>query len=103
MDTGTYSRRIRFADRHEAGRALAAHLRRFAGSGDVVVLALPRGGVPVGYEVAHALGAELDVFDVRKLGYPGQAEYVCLSSSILSCTSIVPARSSRSSAGVGTR
>ena len=51
---------------------LAERLRQFAGR-DVVVLALPRGGVPVGYEVARALGARLDVFLVRKLGLPGHA------------------------------
>jgi predicted phosphoribosyltransferase len=63
-----------FADRRDAGIVLAQHLRRFAGRDDVVVLGLPRGGVPVAYEVARALGAPLDVFLVRKLGYPGQAE-----------------------------
>jgi predicted phosphoribosyltransferase len=65
--------RCRFADRREAGVVLAEHLRQFAGR-DVVVLALPRGGVPVGYEVARALGARLDVFLVRKLGLPGHPE-----------------------------
>lgn len=63
-----------FADRAEAGRLLAGELRRFAGRADVLVLALPRGGVPVGAEVARALGAPLDVFLVRKLGAPGQPE-----------------------------
>src|SRR5579864_9486824 len=63
-----------FRDRAEAGRALAARLMGFSGRGDVVVLALPRGGVMVGYEVAQALAAPLDVFIVRKLGTPGQAE-----------------------------
>src|SRR5438128_5567718 len=63
-----------FSDRHEAGRILAEHLQKYAGRPDVVVLALPRGGVPVGYEVARALGAPLDVFVVRKLGVPGQEE-----------------------------
>jgi predicted phosphoribosyltransferase len=63
-----------FADRAAAGRALAERLRPFAGRSDVVVLALPRGGVPVAYEVARALGAPLDVFLVRKLGAPGQEE-----------------------------
>ncbi len=53
---------------------LAQQLRRFSGRDDVVVLALPRGGVPVGYEVARALGASLDVFVVRKLGFPDQPE-----------------------------
>jgi len=63
-----------FQDRTEAGRALAARLMGFAGRGDVVVLALPRGGAVVGYEVAQALNAPLDVFVVRKLGTPGQPE-----------------------------
>ena len=63
-----------FQDRAEAGRALAAKLMGFAGRGDVIVLALPRGGVVVGYEVAQALAAPLDVFMVRKLGTPGQPE-----------------------------
>lgn len=64
----------RYSDRREAGRALAAALAPYAGRDDVVVLALPRGGVPVGYEVASALGAPLDVFVVRKLGVPGHEE-----------------------------
>jgi predicted phosphoribosyltransferase len=63
-----------FVDRREAGRALAGRLEQYAGRNDVVVLALPRGGVPVGYEVASALGAPLDVFLVRKLGTPGHRE-----------------------------
>ena len=63
-----------FRDRAEAGRALAGKLMGFAGRGDVVVLALPRGGVVVGYEVAQAVAAPLDVFMVRKLGTPGQPE-----------------------------
>ena len=63
-----------FRDRAEAGRALAGRLMGFAGRGDVVVLALPRGGVVVGYEVAQAVAAPLDVFMVRKLGTPGQPE-----------------------------
>ncbi len=64
----------RFRDRREAGRRLAAQLREYAYRPDVIVLALPRGGVPVGYEVAKALGASLDVFVVRKLGLPGHDE-----------------------------
>jgi putative phosphoribosyl transferase len=64
----------RFRDRAHAGRALAAGLGGYAGRPDVVVLALPRGGVPVGAEVARALGAPLDVFLVRKLGAPGHEE-----------------------------
>src|SRR5438552_17575989 len=63
-----------FGDRFEAGRLLASKLEEFAKRKDVVVLALPRGGVPVGYEVARALHAPLDVFVVRKLGVPGQEE-----------------------------
>jgi len=63
-----------FRDRIEAGHKLAENLRDYAGRDDVLVLALPRGGVPVGYAVAHALGAPLDVFLVRKLGVPGQEE-----------------------------
>jgi putative phosphoribosyl transferase len=63
-----------FLDRADAGRQLAARLKQYAGRGDVVVLALPRGGVPVGFEVAQALGAPLDVFVVRKLGVPGHEE-----------------------------
>ncbi len=63
-----------FRDRTDAGRKLAARLTHYAGRDDVLVLALPRGGVPVGYEVAEALGAPLDVFLVRKLGTPGHEE-----------------------------
>ena len=65
---------MRFRDRIDAGRQLAKRLSRFADRSDVVVLALPRGGVPVGYEVARALHAPLDVFLVRKLGLPGHEE-----------------------------
>ena len=64
-----------FANRREAGRELATRLRQYAGRRDVVVLALPRGGVPVAFEVADALDAELDIFLVRKLGMPGHREY----------------------------
>ncbi|HWQ15505.1 MAG TPA: phosphoribosyltransferase [Roseiflexaceae bacterium] len=64
----------RFLDRRDAGRFLADHLRAYAGRPDVLVLALPRGGVPVAFEVARALGAPLDVFLVRKLGVPGHEE-----------------------------
>jgi len=63
-----------FRDRIDAGRRLAAKLALYAGRPDVIVLALPRGGVPVGYEVARALVAPLDVFLVRKLGVPGREE-----------------------------
>jgi putative phosphoribosyl transferase len=64
-----------FANRTEAGRELVATLAAFRGRPDVIVLGLPRGGVPVAYEVADALGAPLDVFTVRKLGAPGNEEY----------------------------
>ncbi len=63
-----------FRDRTEAGQLLAAQLRAYAHRPDVLVLGLPRGGVPVAYEVAQALHAPLDVFVVRKLGLPGQEE-----------------------------
>src|SRR3954452_11466275 len=63
-----------FLDRDEAGRRLAEKLVAYAGRSDVIVLALPRGGVPVAFEVARALGAPLDVFVVRKLGVPGHEE-----------------------------
>jgi predicted phosphoribosyltransferase len=67
-------RRRPFVDRHDAGRILASRLDGYAGRDDVVVLALPRGGVPVAYEVALALGAPMDLFLVRKLGTPGHRE-----------------------------
>jgi putative phosphoribosyl transferase len=63
-----------FKDRSSAGRALAKALQAYRGRGDVLVLALPRGGLPVACEVAEALGAELDLMLVRKLGTPGQEE-----------------------------
>jgi predicted phosphoribosyltransferase len=63
-----------FQDRREAGRKLAAKLDKYKGHDDVVVLALPRGGMPVAFEVAQALDAPLDLFLVRKLGAPGQEE-----------------------------
>ncbi|HEY0858782.1 MAG TPA: phosphoribosyltransferase [Albitalea sp.] len=66
---------IVFQDRRQAGRTLAQRLAGYAGRADVIVLALPRGGVPVGFEVAQALRAPLDVFIVRKLGVPGHEEY----------------------------
>ena len=65
----------RFRDRREAGRFLARELAAYANRPDVIVLALPRGGVPVGDEIAQALHAPLDVFLVRKLGVPGHEEY----------------------------
>ena len=66
--------RTTFRDRAEAGDVLAGELGHYAGRDDVVVLALPRGGVPVAARVASALGAPLDVFVVRKLGVPGHEE-----------------------------
>jgi predicted phosphoribosyltransferase len=63
-----------FQDRREAGRVLASRLEHYRGRPEVIVLALPRGGVPVAHEVATALGAPLDVFLVRKLGVPGHEE-----------------------------
>ena len=64
----------RFRNRTDAGRQLAEKLAAYADRPDILVLALPRGGVPVGYEVARALGVPLDVFLVRKLGVPGYEE-----------------------------
>lgn len=64
----------RFRDRTEAGRLLARALAAYTHRSGVVVLALPRGGVPVAFEVAHALGGPLDIFVVRKLGVPGHEE-----------------------------
>lgn len=65
---------LKFRDRTEAGRLLATRLLEYASRPDVLVLALPRGGVPVGYEIAQALNVPLDVCLVRKLGAPGQKE-----------------------------
>ncbi len=65
---------VRYHNRAEAGQRLANMLNAYANRDDVLVLALPRGGVPVAYEVAKALHAPLDVFVVRKLGVPGQEE-----------------------------
>ncbi|MDR6536582.1 phosphoribosyltransferase [Variovorax soli] len=70
MSTGSL-----FRDRRQAGKALAQVLGAYADRRDVLVLALPRGGVPVGFEVAVALRVPLDVFIVRKLGVPGREEY----------------------------
>ena len=63
-----------FRDRRDAGRKLAQKLTAYAGRTDIIVLALPRGGVPVAYEVALALHAPMDIFIVRKLGLPGHEE-----------------------------
>lgn len=68
------SEEVWFRDRHDAGRRLADTLADYAHRPDVVVLGLPRGGVPVAFEVARALHAPLDVFVVRKLGVPGHEE-----------------------------
>ena len=65
---------LSFRDRREAGSVLAGLLEKYRGRDDAIVLALPRGGVPVAYEVARRLQAPLDVFVVRKLGVPGQEE-----------------------------
>src|SRR3954462_5140052 len=64
-----------FRDRIEAGRYLATKLAHYAGRPDLLILALPRGGVPVAFEVAKSLEAPLDVFLVRKLGFPGHEEF----------------------------
>ena len=66
--------RLPYADRRAAGRQLAMRLTRYSGQPDLLVLGLARGGVPVAYEVANALGASCDVFGVRKLGVPGHEE-----------------------------
>jgi predicted phosphoribosyltransferase len=63
-----------FRDRRDAGRRLATAVQEYAGRPDVIVLALPRGGVPVAFEVARALSVPLDVFLARKLGVPGHGE-----------------------------
>lgn len=65
---------LQFKDRRDAGKTLARELSRYAQCTDVLILALPRGGVPVAYEVALAVNAPLDVFIVRKLGLPGREE-----------------------------
>ena len=66
---------MEFKDRRDAGRKLANALGAWRGRSDVLVLGLPRGGVPVAWEVAQSLGAPLDVLVVRKLGFPGQEEF----------------------------
>ena len=90
-----------FRDRRDAGRVLAERLDRYRDRSDVVVLGLPRGGVPVAYEVAVALHLPLDVFLVRKLGVPGQEELamgaiasggvVVLNEDVVRALSIAPA------------
>ncbi len=74
MQSGQSPIPSRFRDRADGGRHLGELLADYAGRNDVVVLALPRGGVPVGYEIARALEVPLDVFVVRKLGVPGHEE-----------------------------
>lgn len=64
----------KYVDRTEAGKILAAHLKQYRNQKDIIVLALPRGGVPVGYEIAKSLPAPLDIFIVRKLGVPWHEE-----------------------------
>ncbi|SRR5579883_33199 len=64
----------RYHDRRDAGRVLAEELKSYANRKDVIVLALPRGGVPVAFEIAEALSVPLDIFIVRKLGVPGHEE-----------------------------
>jgi len=66
---------VQFADRKQAGQVLAQRLLRYRDDADTIVLALPRGGVPVAFEVAQTLHAPLDVFIVRKLGLPGHEEF----------------------------
>ena len=73
--TTTRTPRRVFRDRREAGRVLARLLHAYRGKPNVVVLGLPRGGIPVAWEVAAALGAPLDAFVVRKLGAPGRADF----------------------------
>jgi putative phosphoribosyl transferase len=74
MERGTMNAGRIYRDRYEAGRILGGHVRSGWGTLDPIVLALPRGGVPVGVEVARALNAPLDVYVVRKLGVPGHEE-----------------------------
>ena len=91
---------MRFHNRSDAGRQLASKLSAFAHRDDVVVLALPRGGVPVAFEVARALNAPLDIFLVRKLGVPGHEELamgaiatggvLMLNDAIISLTGVAP-------------
>jgi predicted phosphoribosyltransferase len=64
----------KYLNRSDAGKVLAQHLEAYAGREDVLVLALPRGGVPVAFEIADALDVKLDIFIVRKIGVPGHAE-----------------------------
>lgn len=72
--TGSSEHFLPYANRLQAGKVLARHLQQYAGQPDLLVLGLARGGLPVAQEVARALGAELDVYVVRKLGVPGQEE-----------------------------
>jgi len=65
---------MNYSDRHQAGRVLAGVLKQYAQRPDVIVLALPRGGVPVAYEIATELSLAMDIFIVRKLGVPEHAE-----------------------------
>src|SRR5262249_14949019 len=87
-----------YRDRRDAGRVLATYLTAFANRRDVLVFALPRGGVPVAFEVAEALGAPLDVFLVRKLGVPGHEELAmgAIASVACKCPTRMSCASSRS-------
>src|SRR5256885_9994238 len=80
--------RSRYRDRFDAGAVLAGRLSALAGRPDLLVLALPRGGVPVAFEVARRLGAELDVFVVRKLVVPGQ-EQLAMGAIASGCTRVL--------------
>ena len=88
-----------FRDRRDAGRRLAEQLSAYRNRSDVTVLALPRGGVPVGYEVARALDAPLDVFVVRKLGVPGYDEVAMAPMANSSCPGMPSLRTTNTSSG----
>jgi putative phosphoribosyl transferase len=100
---------VRFLDRRDAGRQLAKKLAGYAADPEVLVLGLPRGGVPVAYEVARFLHAPLDVFVVRKLGVPGNRELAMgaiatggmrvLNSEVIKALGIVPSAVESSAAG----
>jgi predicted phosphoribosyltransferase len=81
-----------FIDRADGGRQLAESLQHYAGRPDTIVLALPRGGVPVGYEVARALDLPLDVLLVRKLGVPGHEDGLATGSTMRAAVSAVRRR-----------
>ena len=83
----------RFRDRTEAGRLLASQLVRYVSRPNLLILALPRGGVPVAFEIARTLHAPLDIFLVRKLGVPGQEELAMGASRQRQCASTAIRRS----------